>query len=79
MIAECGRDNPGHFCPRALQIVHVDNAAAHLEGRRHVAGSPVVRHRSTPSPSGRNICRHKIDLEMIDDTFKALLRSGDGG
>jgi hypothetical protein len=32
MIAECGRDNPGHFCPRALQIVHVDNAAGHLEG-----------------------------------------------
>src|SRR5262249_60062779 len=31
MIAAGGRDDPGYFYPRALQIVHVDDAAAHLE------------------------------------------------
>src|SRR5262249_29037421 len=32
MIAARGRDDPGHSCPRALQIFHVDDAAAYLEG-----------------------------------------------
>src|SRR5215472_18721273 len=31
MIAPGGRDDPGHFCRWTLQIVHVDDAAAHLE------------------------------------------------
>src|SRR5579862_1728140 len=31
MIAAGGRDDPGHIWPRALQIVHVDDAAADLK------------------------------------------------
>src|ERR1700683_5057836 len=54
MIAAGGRDDPGHIWPRALQIVHVDDAAAHLKGacRRvvlvlhpHLAARPLGKKR----------------------------------
>jgi hypothetical protein len=52
MIAARGRDNPRHFCPRALQTVHVDDAATHLEGasRRVVL---VLHPHFAPGPLGK--------------------------
>ena len=52
MVTARRRDDPGHLCPRALQVVHVDNAAAYFEGTSWSVVFVLHPH-FTPGPLGK--------------------------